>query len=132
MRLTLKIVAIVVTVLCVFIVGAGFGYMKATERMNILYSGIINNSVAEEIECQVQLLNLLKTGDYGIAQRQLESFLDVNLGGLTLYVSNPPLKPNARVVDAITIAKRYREQHPGHKINPVMEKSVNKTLEFVK
>ncbi len=132
MKLAIKIVAIVITVTCVFIVGAGFGYMKATERINVLYTDIINDSVAEEIKCQVQLLKLLKTSNYDKAERQLESFLDVNLGALTLYVNNPPLQPNVRVVEAITVAKRYREQHLGHKINRIMEKSVKKTLDFVK
>lgn len=132
MKLVIKIVAVVITVICVLVVAAGFGYMKATERFNVLYTNIINESVAEEIKCQVQLLKLLKTSNYDKAQRQLEAFLDVNLGGLTLYVNNPPLQPNTRVVEAITVAKRYREQHPGHKINQVIENSVNKTLDFVK
>lgn len=132
MKLAIKIVAIVITVICVFIVGAGIGYMKATERINVLYTDVINESVAEEIKCQVQLLKLLKTSNYDKAQRQLESFLDVNLGALTLYVNNPPLQPNTRVVEAITVAKRYREQYLGHKINCIMEKSVKKTLDFVK
>jgi hypothetical protein len=132
MKRFFKVITTVVTVICVFILGAGFGYMRATERLNKYYSNIINTSIAGDIECQIQLLKLLKVGNYDKAQKQLESFLDVNIGGLTLYVSNPPLTPNARVVEAITAAKKYREQYPGHQTNHVLENSVRKTLDFVK
>jgi len=51
---------------------------------------------------------------------------------LTLYVNNPPQMQNNDVIEAIRIAKRYREKHPEHRISPKLENSVKKTLDFVK
>lgn len=132
MKRYLKLLVLVVAVICIFILGAGFGYMKATDRFDKYTASALYDSAATEVKGRVGLLELLKNGNYDKAQNRLEALVDVDLGILTLYVNDPPLKQNNDVVEAIKIAKKYREKHPGHRINPITENSVKKTLDFVK
>ena len=132
MKSGLKILALVAVVICVFIGGAGYGYMKATDKLNKYYSTVIDTAVAGEIQCQVQALQLLKEGNNDKAQKQLEAFLDVNLGALTVYVNSSPTNPNVAVVEAIKKAKKYRDTYPEHIVKPTSQDSVKKTFDFVK
>jgi hypothetical protein len=126
-----KILTLIVVAIFVFIVGAGFGYMKATDRFNKYITSSLYDSAATEVKGKVGLLELLKDGNSDKAQKRLEALVDVDLGTLTLYVNNPPLKQNKDVVEAIKIAKKYREKHPDHRVSPAIENSVKKTLDFV-
>jgi len=119
-------------VICFFIVGAGFGYMKATDSFDKYITNALYITSATEIKGKVGLLELLKEGNSEKAQKRLEALVDVDLGTLTLYVNNPPQMQNNDVIEAIRIAKRYREKHPEHRISPKLENSVKKTLDFVK
>ncbi|MDD2337280.1 MAG: hypothetical protein PHD01_11960 [Geobacteraceae bacterium] len=132
MKSHFKIFALVAAAICVFIVGAGFGYMKATDRYDKYITNTLYDTSATEIKGRVGLLELLKNGNYDKAQKRLEALVDVDLGTLTLYVDNPPQIHNNDVIEAIIIAKRYRKKNPEHRISSTLENSVKKTLDFVK
>ncbi len=132
MKLYLKILIVVITVVSVFIGGTNYGYMNATDKLNKYYSTVIDTAIAGEIQCQVQVLQLLKEDNYDKAQKQLDAFLDVNLEALSVYVNSSPTDPNVAVVEAIKKAKKYRETYPEHIVKPAAQNSVKKTLDFVK
>ncbi|WP_225071930.1 hypothetical protein [Desulfuromonas sp. CSMB_57] len=114
--------------------GIRVGNYQTTKRIDRQIEKSLYALDATEIRNQVMLLELLKAGDYNMAQNRLEAFLDVGLAGLALYVNNPPLNPDSEdkeIIEAISIAKNYREKYPGHQVNSTFENSVKKTLDYV-
>jgi len=131
MKRYVKWFAAIVSVVLIFFIGMLVGSYNASKKINRLVEISLYTLDATQIKLQIGLLKLLKAGDYDTAQTKLERYLDVSLSNLAPYVIKADLKNNKEINDAIIAAKKYRQQHPGHKINPVMEKSVNKTLDFV-
>lgn len=114
--------------------GIRVGNYQTTKRVDRQIQKSLYALEATEVKNQVMLLELLKAGDYNIAQNRLEAFLDVGLAGLALYVKKPPLNPDMEdkeIIEAISIAKKYREKYPGHQVNSTFENSVKKTLDYV-
>jgi hypothetical protein len=114
--------------------GIRVGNYQTTKKIDRQIEKSLYALDATEIRNQVMLLELLKAGDYSMAQNRLEAFLDVGLAGLALYVNNPPLNPDREdkeIIEAISIAKKYREKYPGHQVNSTFENSVKKTLDYV-
>lgn len=131
MKRYLIITALVIAMACIFIFGSGFGYMKAKTHFDEYFTSALYASSAVELKGRITLLKLLKNGNYVKAQKRLEALADVDLNTLTLYVNNPPSKPDNEVIEAIRIAKEYRKKYPGHQVNPALKNSVKKTLDFV-
>lgn len=124
--------AVIVSVVLIFYIGMLVGSYNASNKINRLVENSLYGLDATQIKIQTGLLELLKAGDYDTAQNKLERYLDVSLSDLAPYVDRSDLNNNKEINDAIIAAKKYRQQYPGHKINPVMKKEVNKTLEFAK
>ena len=127
-----KVLTLVVLAACFFAAGVSFGGDKTSEKSDKYISDVLLPKVAStNIEVRITLLELLNSGDVATVQKRLEALVDNDLAQLTLYVNNPPLKLDTDVIEAIKIAKKYREKYPEHRINPNIEKSVKKTLDFV-
>jgi hypothetical protein len=115
-----------------FMAGVGFGNDKTAKRLDKYFTNVLlPSSAASELKAKITLLELLNSGDSATTQKRLENLVDADLGTLILYVNNPPLKQDDDVIEAIRIARKYRERHPNHRVNPAIENSVKKTLEFV-
>jgi hypothetical protein len=133
MKRYMKVLVLFASAVLIFIGGAYFGSMHTAERLNKHFTLVLlPSSAASELKAKITLLELLNSGDSVTAQKRLETFVDLDLGIIALYVNNPPLTPDSDIVDAIKLAKKYREKHPEHHINPISENSVRKTLDFVK
>lgn len=129
-----KVLVFVVAAAGIFYAGIRVGNYQTTKRIDKLFEKSLYSLDATEIKNQVMLLELIKAGDYNMAQKRLEAFLDIGLAGLALYVNNPPLNPDREdkeIIEAISIAKKYREKYPGHPVNRTFENSVKKTLDYV-
>lgn len=128
------VLVFVVAAAGIFYAGIRVGNYQTTKRIDKLMEKSLHSLDATEIKNQVMILELIKNGDYNMAQKRLEAFLDVGLAGLALYVNNPPLNPDREdkdIIEAIIVAKKYREKYPGHRVNSTFEISVKKTLDYV-
>lgn len=135
MKRYVKVLALVAALALAYFIGAGVGHYKTKRYFDGYYSNLLYKSAASEITTKITLLELLKHGDDASAQKRLEALVDADLGYLTLYVNAPPVKPDQNdndIIEAIKIAKAYRDKYPGHQINHVIENSVKKTLDYVK
>jgi hypothetical protein len=129
-----KVLVFVVAAAGIFYAGIRVGNYQTTKRIDKLMEKSLYSLDATEIKNHVMLLELIKACDYNMAQKRLEAFLDVGLAGLALYVNNPPLNPDRNdkeIFESISIAKKYREKYPGHRVNRTFENSVKKTLDYV-
>lgn len=128
-----KNLGLIIAIAVFFVASVSFGDDKTFESSDKYISDVILPKVAStNIEVRITLLELLNSGDVATAQKRLEALVDNDLAQLTLYVNNPPLKLDNDIIKAIKIAKKYREKHPDHRISPIIENSVKKTLDFVK
>ena len=128
------VLVFVVAAAGIFYAGIRVGNYQATKRIDKLIKKSLHSLDATEIKNQVMILELIKAGDFNMAQKRLEAFLDVGLAGLALYVNNPPLNPDRDdkdIIEAIRVAKKYREKYPSHRVNSTFENSVKKTLDYV-
>jgi hypothetical protein len=132
MKRYFKILVLVISAICIFIVGVGFGNYKTQQRLDkyITYE-LLSSISASELKVNIILLELLNSGDSATTKKRLESLVDAGLAQITLYVNQQPVKPDNDIIEAIKIAKKYREKHPEHRISPAIENSVKKTLDFV-
>ncbi len=133
MKRYFKVLVLVVSAIFVFIAGVSFGNYKTQQRLDkyIAYE-LLSSISASELKANITLLELLNSGDPTTAQKRLEALVDAGLAQITLYVNHQPLEQDINVIEAIKIAKKYRDKHPEYRINPTLEKSVKKTLDFVK
>ena len=133
MKRYFKILSLIVATACFFTANISFCDDNTSKESEKYVSEVLLPKVAStNIEVRITLLELLNSGDVATVQKRLEALVDNDLAQLTLYVNSPPLKFDTDVIKAIKIAKKYREKHPEHRINPNIEKSVKKTLDFVK
>lgn len=121
-----------VVVLLVFFLGFKVGSHYTYGKLNNYYSTLLYSGAATGIKTKIILLELLHDNDVLTVRERLESLLDADLAYLSLYVDKNIEKPNNDIIEAIEKAKIYKKQYPGHHINNIIEKSVNRTLEYVK
>ena len=132
MKRYIKMLVLVIAAICLFIAGVYFGSYKTNDKLNNLYLKSFYSVAASEVKCKVHLLELIDDNNYILTKNKLENYLDLELANLAVYVNTQPLKQDTDIVEAISIAKKYRSKHPDHRISPVIENSVKKTLDFVK
>jgi hypothetical protein len=135
MKRYVKVIALVVTVVFVFISGVVMGDYRADKRFDKHFNNIFISQNAADVRHQVRLLELIQSGDYVKSKKLLESFLDIRLASLAPYVIKIPVNSDENfndVINAIKLAKKYREKYPEHQLIPNIENSVKKTMDFVK
>jgi hypothetical protein len=132
-KLYVKLLSIVAMVVCAYFVGAGVAYNKTSKHADKYVSEtLIPLSAASDLKVRISLLESINTADYNKAKRLLEALVDNDLATIAIYVNNQPAQQEDSIVEAIKCAKKYREQHPEHKVIPNLANSVKKTLDYVK
>lgn len=91
-----------------FFLGIKVGSHKTHIRLDNLFFDSFISLVATDVKGKVHLLELLKDGDCPKAQERLESHMDIGLADLAVYVNKQPFKPNHKVIESISLAKKYR------------------------
>ncbi|MDD2335649.1 MAG: hypothetical protein PHD01_03635 [Geobacteraceae bacterium] len=132
MKRYLQIIALFVMAIGVFLIGIKVGSHNTSEKVDKLFFESFISLVATDVKGKVELLELIKDGNCTKAQERIESYLDIGLADIAVYVNKKPLKPDNNVIEAISLAKKYREKYPGHRVNNVIKNSVTKTLDYVK
>jgi hypothetical protein len=135
MKRYVKVIALVATVVCAFIGGIEVGNYRTSKCLNKNFLKSLHTLYASEITGYVTFLELIKAKDYETAQKRQEALLAVGLSSLAPYVNNPPDNPDEgddKIIEAIKIAKKYREKYTDHQLIPNIENSVKKTLDYVK
>jgi hypothetical protein len=132
MKRYLQIIALFVMVIGIFLIGKKVGSHNTSEKLDKLFFESFISLVATDVKGKVELLELIKSGNCTKAHERIESYLDIGLADIAVYVNMRPIKPDSNVIEAISLAKKYREKYPGHRVNNVIENSVNKTLDYVK
>lgn len=110
-----------------FRVGFQYGGTRA-------FDGLFNQNVnltATEIGLKVKTLEMLKKGEVGKAEEFLERLIDNDLGFLGVSADNKHLKDKGELLEAIKSAKRHRETHPEHKVEPSLSAGVIKAFKMV-
>jgi uncharacterized protein YneF (UPF0154 family) len=132
MKSYIKWFAVILSLVLIFVGGMIFGSYNATNRINKQVENSLYSLDATQIKIQIDLLELMRSGDYDKVQKKLEVFVDLGLANLAPYVAKPEFNSNVEINSAIIMAKMYRQKYSDHKINRIMENSVKKTLDFVK
>lgn len=132
MKKNYRLIAQFVVVLFIFFLGVRIGKHHTSHRLNSNYSTVLYLSAATGINTKVNLLELLQKGDVMTSRKRLEALIDADLAYLALYVDKKPEEPDKDILEAIKKLKKYRERYPGHSINNAIEKSVIKTIDYVK
>ncbi len=98
-------------------------YIGASKTVNF-YLNMDVSSSATDVKSKIKTLEALKRGEIKEAEESLERLVDVHLGHLGVSYNNSLLKNKEEVLDAIRIAKDYRDRYPGHKVNPTLNNSI--------
>lgn len=124
-----KIYIVALVVVCIAIYG---GYVcGGNQRQKKLdqYFELLNYSVwATEVKSNIKLIDLIEAKRYKDAEILLENYLDVTLASMSLYGELADKHPDKDIFDAIETARKHREQHPDHKVDPTLANSVDRAL----
>lgn len=124
--------AVIIALVLLFFIGMIYGSYNATNKITKQVENSLYSLDATQTKIHIDLLELMRSGDYDKVQNKLEVFVDLGLANLAPYVAKPEFNSNVEINSAISMAKMYRQKYPDHKINRIMENSVKKTLDFVK
>ena len=116
------VVGILLLMYVSFRVGLQYG---GTRTFNAFFNQNVN-STATEIGLKVRTLEMLKKGEVEKAEDFLERLIDNDLGFLGVSADNKHLKDKRELLEAISTAKRYRDTHPEHKVEPSLSAGVIK------
>lgn len=127
-----KVLVLVAIVVCTFFVGAGVAYKKTSKHADkYVAQTLIPLSAASELKARISLLESIQAGKYEKAQKLLEALVDNDLSTIAIYVNSQPAQQDAFIIEAIKVAKHYREKNPDYKVVPNLANSVKTTLDYV-
>ena len=120
--------AAIILVLAAAYGGYMVGSMEGQRAMDEQYQLLNYSAWATEVKANVRLLDLIDARQYKEAGDLLETFLDIRLASLSPYEGIAGDHPDQDVFQAIEMARLRRSKHPGHMVNPKLEKNVERAL----
>jgi len=128
----IKFFPMIILVLIAFYAGFTFDVHKRQQMIERQLELVNYASWATDVKCKVKLLSLIEEKRYDDARNFTDNLLDVTLANLSLYDKLAPIYPNQEIFDAIATAKKYRADHPGHKVHPMLSNSVERAFKIDK
>jgi hypothetical protein len=126
-----KIYVLAIVLVCISAYGGYlYGGNQRQQAMDQNMQLLNFSSWATEIKMNLQLLDLVEAKKYKDAGDLLERFLDVRLASISQYDKFALDHPDEDIFQAIDSARKHREQHPDHKINPNLEPGVARALKI--